>query len=147
MKPLAKKLQRLTNVNIENILFHNSSNYFINFQCVLILLQTKLIIIQTHLGKCEIVSPASMTENKTDSPKTNDETITPNTSEKEATQSKFLLYIFPSGWPFIYYLNSSLLSITSCVRDATSTFIFRVSFKPKQQHSPKYFLQENKISL
>ena len=145
MKPLAKKLRRLTNAYIKNIFFHNCSNYFINFQCVLILLQTKLIIIQTHLGKCEIVSPASMTENKTDSPKTNDETITPNTSEKEATRSKFLLYIFPSGWPFIYYFNSSLLSVPSCVCDATSTFIFLVSFKPKKQHSPKHFLQEKKI--
>ena len=69
MKPLAKKLRRLTNAYIKNILFHNHSYYFINFQCVLILLQTKFIIIQTHLGKCEIVSPGPMTENKTDSPK------------------------------------------------------------------------------
>ena len=104
MKPLAKKLRRLTNAYIKNVLFHNRSNYFINFQCVLILLQTKLIIIQTHLGKCEIVSPASMTENKTDSPKTIDETITPNTSEKEATQSKFLFYIFPRRMAFYILL-------------------------------------------
>ena len=104
MKPLAKKLRRLTNAYIKNIFFHNRSNYFINFQCVLILLQTKLIIIQTHLGKCEIVSPVSMTENKTDSPKTNDETITPNTSEKEATRSKFLLYIFPLRMAFYILL-------------------------------------------
>ena len=104
MKPLAKKLRRLTNAYIKNVLFHNRSNYFINFQCVLILLQTKLIIIQTHLGKCEIVSPASMTENKTDSPKMIDETITPNTSEKEATRSKFLFYIFPRRMAFYILL-------------------------------------------
>ena len=104
MKPLAKKLRRLTNAYIKNIFFHNCSNYFIYFQCVLILLQTKLIIIQTHLGKCEIVSPASMTQNKTDSPKMNDETITPDTSEKEATQSKFLLYIFPLRMAFYILL-------------------------------------------
>ena len=53
---------------------------------------------------CESVSPASMTENKTDSAKMIEEIITPNTSDKEATQSKFPFYIFPHIMAFYILL-------------------------------------------
>ena len=72
--------------------------FVINFQCVLSFLQIKIIIIQTHLGTCEIVSPASMSEKKTDSGKT----IAENTSDKEATQSKFLFYSFSPQVGLLY---------------------------------------------